>query len=245
MILHIPHASANIPDREGFLDEEKVQAEILKLTDWYTDDLFQSEEAIRLIAPFSRVFCDVERYREDEQEPMSFKGMGVTYTTCDDGSPLRLVTPSLRDRILHGYYDVHHLQLTALVDLQLKEKGRALIIDCHSYPNQPFIRDIDQTEPRPDFNIGISGFHTPEKWIDGSTRYFNEKGFSLGIDWPYSGTMVPLKHLNQNPNVYSIMLEVNRDLYLDKNGNGKTGRYNEIKSIVGGWLEMIGAKAMQ
>jgi N-formylglutamate amidohydrolase len=60
MILHIPHASANIPDREGFLDEEKVQAEILKLTDWYTDDLFQSEEAIRLIAPFSRVFCDVE-----------------------------------------------------------------------------------------------------------------------------------------------------------------------------------------
>jgi N-formylglutamate amidohydrolase len=86
MILHIPHASANIPDWEGFWDEEKVQAEILKLTDWYTDDLFQSEEAIRLIAPFSRVFCDVERYREDEQEPMSFKGMGVTYTTCDDGS---------------------------------------------------------------------------------------------------------------------------------------------------------------
>lgn len=56
MILHIPHASANIPDHEGFLDDEKLQAEILKLTDWYTDDLFQWEGALRLIAPFSVFF---------------------------------------------------------------------------------------------------------------------------------------------------------------------------------------------
>ena len=240
MILHIPHASANIPDHEGFLDDEKLQAEILKLTDWYTDDLFQWEGALRLIAPFSRVFCDVERFRDDVHEPMSSKGMGATYTTCDDGSPLRVLSPEMRERILQNYYDIHHLLLTTGVELHLLDKGKALIIDCHSYPSRPFIRDMDQREPRPDFNIGISEFHTPKAWIDASMQYFNERGFSLGVDWPYSGTMVPLKHLNQNPNVHSIMLEVNRDLYLDGHGTGKTDRYDEIKSVVGGWLEMIG-----
>jgi N-formylglutamate deformylase len=58
LILHIPHASASVPDKEGFIVDDKViEAEILKLTDWYTDELFNSPDEIVVRAPFSRVFC--------------------------------------------------------------------------------------------------------------------------------------------------------------------------------------------
>ncbi|QIA06473.1 N-formylglutamate amidohydrolase [Draconibacterium halophilum] len=63
LILHIPHASTQIPDYTGFLlSSEALQEEILKLTDWYTDELFANKRDEAIIAPFSRVFCDVERF---------------------------------------------------------------------------------------------------------------------------------------------------------------------------------------
>tara|TARA_B110000046_G_C12605506_1_gene238638 strand:+ start:77 stop:310 length:234 start_codon:yes stop_codon:yes gene_type:complete len=49
IILHIPHSSTNIPLSEGYLvDYIALEKEILKLTDWYTDDLFYSNEAKRI-----------------------------------------------------------------------------------------------------------------------------------------------------------------------------------------------------
>ena len=69
LILHIPHSSTNFPLKEGFiLDSEKIQQELIKLTDWYTDELFYSDSDEMLISPFSRIFCDVERFENDEDE---------------------------------------------------------------------------------------------------------------------------------------------------------------------------------
>ena len=60
-ILHIPHASIHIPSLEGYeVKRDVLNNEILKLTDWHTDDLFYSAIDEVINAPFSRVFCDVE-----------------------------------------------------------------------------------------------------------------------------------------------------------------------------------------
>lgn len=55
LILHIPHSAINIPVTEGYLVPETVlNDEILKLTDWYTNDLFKNETDISIKAPFTR-----------------------------------------------------------------------------------------------------------------------------------------------------------------------------------------------
>jgi N-formylglutamate amidohydrolase len=240
LILHIPHSSVNMPFLDGYMqDADKIHNELIKLTDWYTDELFYSETDSMIIASFSRIFCDVERFENDEDEIMSKVGMGVLYENFDDGSILRKVSPILRSKIITDFYWKHHKALLEEVNKQLINDGSCLIVDCHSYPSKPLIRDLDQTTARPDFNIGIDKYHTPQKLIDASVAYFEQRGYSIGVDWPYKGTIVPLAHYQINNKVNSIMLEVNRKLYLKEPSNEKCEKYNEINKIIDGFIKMI------
>ena len=63
---------------EGFVVEENTLImEMLKLTDWYTDDLFYSQDDEIIKADFSRIFCDPERFTDDALEIMAQHGMGA------------------------------------------------------------------------------------------------------------------------------------------------------------------------
>lgn len=240
LILHLPHASTHFPHKSGFvLEDNLLNQEIIKLTDWYTDDLFSFENAIIVKAEFSRIFCDVERFENDEQEVMAQYGMGVLYEKTDNGKALRSVTPELRKEILSTYYRPHHEELNNAVNQQLQEHNKALIVDCHSFPMQPLVRDLDKNPERPDYNIGIDPYHTPTHLVDASVEYFEQKGLSLGVNWPYAGSIVPMMHYQKNKNVESIMLEINRSLYLKEGTTEKSDNYNKTKEVVHEFLEMI------
>lgn len=192
-----------------------------------------------IVADFSRIFCDPERFTDDSQEVMAQYGMGVLYEKSDDGKEIRIVTPELKEKILQAYYWKHHKKFNAAVNKQLESFGKATIIDCHSYPSKPLKRSLDKTPKRPDFNIGTDSFHTPKKLIDISVSFFEKAGFTLGIDWPYRGSIVPLEHYHKNKNVSTIMLEINRALYLNEPTNQKSESYNQIKKTVSEYIQTI------
>jgi N-formylglutamate amidohydrolase len=238
LILHIPHSSTNIPFFDGYIDDkEKITKEIEKLTDWYTDDLFTTETDDKIITPFSRIFCDVERFSDDNQEEMSKFGMGMLYVKFDNGDKLRTVTSELRKSILENYYSKHHNKLLHFVKTSLKKKNECLIVDCHSFPNETLNCAVNKSTFRPDFNIGTDSFHTPKKLITISKRYFEELGYSLGIGEPYSGSIVPMGYYKKDDRVKSIMLEINRKLYLS--GVEKSDGYEKTKEVVQGYLNLI------
>lgn len=240
ILLHIPHSSIHIPSFEGYVvTPEQLESELLKLTDWYTDDLFDIVDCKRLIAPFSRIFCDVERFEKDDEEPMSQFGMGATYIKTDLGEPLRILSKQQRRRILDQYYQEHHRTFTDLAELCLDKFGKCLIIDCHSFPDTPLTASFDKTSNRPDYNIGTDGFHTPIDLVELSERYFSELGHSVLVDKPYSGSIVPLKHYRKDKRVQSIMLEINRKLYLEEGSAHKSEGYGRVKSVVAGWVELM------
>lgn len=233
LILNIPHASDNIPDRTGYVVTDAVlQQEMLLLTDWYTDDLFSFGGGVPIIANFNRIFCDTERFADDSREVMSVAGMGFTYTRCDDGRLLRTVSPELKTKIFESYYQPHHDKLTAAVDEQLKLNGRAVIIDCHSFSNMPFKRDLSQVIPRPEICIGIDEFHTPRGLYKLLAVVSKLLGYTVKINTPYSGSIVPLKYYHTDKRVTSIMIEINRDLYLVSGTKEINGGYNKVKSDI-------------
>jgi N-formylglutamate amidohydrolase len=149
------------------------------------------------------------------------------------------VSPELKQDVLKEYYWVHHALLSKAVKTSLEQTESCLILDCHSFPSSPLTRAIVQDEIRPDFNIGTDSCHTPKYIIDESINYFETKGYTLGIDTPYSGSIVPMEYYQKDKRVTSIMLEVNRRLYLKENSNKKSENYNKTKEIVQGYIKLL------
>lgn len=208
ILIHVPHAGTLIPNRLGYVaSSEKILDEVKLLTDHNTDRLFNVGPE-QLVCPWSRVFCDVERFVEGEE--MDAVGMGFFYTACDDGSPLREDRDGARNLAL-SYYDAHHASLLAAVERKLQTHGQCIIIDAHSFSDKPFKRDRDQTLNRPHFCLGTTQWNTPDWIINDAKRSLGQGGSSVETNRPYGGSMIP-KRYEGDKRVISLMVEVNRDL---------------------------------
>jgi N-formylglutamate deformylase len=252
IVLHIPHASRLIPaeERADFvLDDAALERELTAMTDAWTDELVEGWSdrytMQRVIAPVSRLVCDVERFRDDSAEPMAARGMGAVYTRTSDGRPLRTATPEERERILRTYYDPHHVALTRAVDEALAEAGACLIIDVHSFPSKPLPYEPDQSPDRPEICIGFDDFHGAFLADGGWDAACRHARFQGAANRPFSGSIVPVTHLHQNRNVLSAMIEVRRDLYMDEETGRKLDRFDEVKFRLGDVAVFLGERATE
>jgi len=219
LIFHIPHAKTKMPEefKSDFVSAELMENEIKLLTDFATDKIFTIGSTSKVIFPYSRVFCDVERL-DDENEVMFEYGRGFYYTKTDNGELLRENLNGNKAVIYRDFYMKHHEKLTNLVDKKLEDNCFALIVDCHSFTDIPFKSDMEKTGERPDFCIGTDEYHTPKWLVDRVYAFLTNQGYSVKINFPYVGTIVPLKHYQTKNNVYSVMIEINRNLYMDNSG---------------------------
>jgi len=236
MILHIPHSSRAIPDNlrdQVVLSDEDLSTELTLMTDAFTDELFFLPETSVVRFPISRLLVDVERFLDDVEEPMSKVGMCVIYTRTAYGNTLRrpLESHEIRNLLLE-YYKVHHRKMLTEVNKELEQCGKALIVDCHSFPSHPLPCDSDQSIPRPDFCIGTDPVHTPTELIQIAERTIRGSGYSVGIDRPYSGSLVPTAYYKKDQRVASIMIEVNRRLYTNEETGAKNTGFDVIKGVI-------------
>ena len=122
---------------------------------------------------------------------------------------------------------------------ELERYGKALIVDGHSFPSQSLPYDQDQSVPRPEFCIGTDPFHTPVALSQATARSIKKMGHSVGMNWPYAGTIVPKVLYQQDRRVASIMIEVNRSLYMDELTGTRTGRFGIMKEQIQTILDSI------
>ena len=244
IIFHTPHSSTYIPEqyRELFyLNKEQLEQELLRMTDSYTDELFEIPEIPtenRLVFPYSRLICDVERFRDDSMESMAKKGMGVCYKVTSGLKELKPVSEEHRREMLH-LYDTHHARLTAIADRIIEGYGLGLLIDCHSFASLRLPYEETQESPvmngnmRPEICIGTdSDWHTAT-WLQNCvTESFVRRGYSIALNYPFSGTLVPMKHYHRDKRLLSSMIEVNRKLYMNEKTGIKTDRFEVIRADI-------------
>jgi N-formylglutamate deformylase len=238
-VLHIPHSSRRMPaeDRQAIrLDDETLNSELLRMTDAHTDELFPLTPVVagRIIFPVSRLVCDVERFPADEDEPMATRGMGVIYTRTSMGEVLR-AQPGAADRqsLLDRWYRPHHLKLERIVNDVAAHQGICLIIDCHSFPSIALPYELDQTAYRADICIGTDSFHTPSLIHDAIIASTKEESYSVAVDAPFAGALVPLASYRNDRRVLSVMIEVNRRLYMDEHSGLKKQDLGQVCATVG------------
>lgn len=230
-IIHIPHASVYIPEEYKDSYRPKVlRHEIDVMTDWFCDSLFDCG-AERIVFPVSRLLCDVERFRDDGEEAMAAVGMGAVYENCSDLSPLRQVSAGEREAILRRYYDPHHRRLGKAVRQRLERYGGCLIADAHSFYPTPLPYEQDKSPLRPDFCIGTSAYHTPDTVAEGIAETLRANGYTVAFNTPFAGTIVPMEYYKKDARVHSVMIEVNRRLYLKAPGVKSDG-FADTKAVL-------------
>ncbi len=211
------------------------------MTDWYTDELFDMGAEVRgLVFPVSRLVCDPERFADDADEPMAAKGMGAVYTRTSDGRPLRSsLDAEERHRLLQRYYMPHHETFAQLVRETLGTSGHCLIIDAHSFPPSPLPCDLDQAPLRPEICIGTDPFHTPECLQRTAVVAFRDLGWRVELNRPFAGTIVPSSFCRKEARVHSIMVEVNRSLYMNEDTGERSAGFDGAHRMIRSALESI------
>ena len=237
VICNVPHSSTNIPTKflqDFLLAKKELDYQKKIMADLYTDkiykDLFSGFGGI--VSKVSRIVVDIERFYKDKDEPMSKVGMGVLYTKTSDGRVLRKINQARRKEYLDEIYKPYHFKLNEMVEESLNEKGECLIIDCHSFPSKEREYESDKKINRPDICLGVDDFHTPKKLKTLLKSNFEKAGFTVKYNSPFSGTIVPLNFYKKDKKVSSIMIEINRKLYMNEDKLKLNGDHNVFSSNV-------------
>ena len=227
LLLHIPHSSTVFPEGSEhsfgeLLDDEK------QLIDYYTDELFatkqKSDRIQTAVFPYCRLFCDVERLIND---PLEKKGLGITYhRRTKFGSCSFDYTGNPRIQYMNFHLEV----AKTLVRME-----RTLLIDCHSFSAFPNL--LNANPPDIDICIGFNNDETcPPKMVIGNiVEYFKENGFKVGINNPFSNSKtfpVPKKY-------HSIMIEVNKRLYMDEHTLKKSEGFEKVRDVIQNLYPML------
>lgn len=156
--------------------------------------------------------------------------MGVIYERTSAGNVLRL-RPSAERRtgLLDRFYWPHHAQLAQSVQAAVSTHGRCLIIDGHSFSSAPLSHEADQEPDRPDICIGTDPFHTPPGLVATAAREARRLGWSVLVDRPFSGALVPLSHYRRDERVVSLMLELNRRTYMDETTGLRLSHFADVR----------------
>lgn len=216
MIIHCPHSSRKINGLITFTNGKK-QENLDFLTDTDIDYLFSHEYHNKIVFPFSRFVCDVERFPYD---PLEEKGQGIIYRRDIFNDVISRKIPDFK---VYELYKLHHRKLSKAVNHSLSLFPKVIIIDAHSFTST--------NENDPDICIGTDDFHTPKELSDIVVNFFKEKGYTVKINEPYSGTIVSQLHYKKDKDVESIMIELNKKTYIDKKEN--------MRNIIGECLNKV------
>ena len=187
----------------------------------------------------SRLVVDPERFRDDAMEIMSRVGMGAVYFSTCEGKPLRQLSDDGRARLLRKYFDPYHEHIDAVTADVLAEHRRCLIVDLHSFPSKPLPYETDPNAVRPDICIGTDDFHTPQYLTTLAEKHFTEADCTVAFNTPFGGTFVPGRFYRKDKRVSSIMIEINRSLYMDEKTGSKTKNFARIKTGFQKFIEKL------
>ena len=221
IVFHIPHASLELP-QSFFTDcdfsdsivmkhyrQEAIETTI-RMGDVLLLDLVRLLPYPKVVAPYSRIYCDVEKYWDESKEPMARYGMGAVYRKDDRGRTLHQQTPTFMKEA-KAYYDrCHETLCQTVMDTCQKDNLPCLLIDLHSFGEG--MANVFAKGPYPDVCLGYNEGQRDPLLLDLAERYCRARGLSYAENFPYSGAMT-LDRPTPFP-VHSFMVEINKRVYL-------------------------------
>ena len=241
VILHVPHASRTIPPHvraQLLLGDAALEAELDEATDTDTDLIATLGADHAHTKPWivnnalSRLVIDPERF-PDAAEPAAALGRGAVYTRTCDGRRLRGEPFADTEALLDEYFRPYARAVAELATDRIVTCGRAVLIDVHSYPENPSGFE-NPAAARPALCIGTDPVHTPD-WLTSATRKAFRPLGEIAENTPYTGCYAPLDRYGDDERVSAVMIELRRDIYLPD--DGRPGKQSVAQ--LGGYLAAL------
>ena len=256
LVFDSPHSGTIYP-----LDFDHVltKKELRFAEDTHVQDLFghAGEIGIPLLhALFPRSYIDPNRWEWDLDpemlegnwpsalEPSSKAqiGIGLIWREVRSRGSIynrKLSVDEVQNRI-EKYWRPYHQTLESLIEVAYENFGYVLHVNLHSMRNQGVISDPDGVVERPDFVIGDRN-HTscsPEL-TEQIASLLKDQGYRVSVNLPYSGQVLVSKFSDLASKKYSVMIEVNRRLYMDELTREKHSGYQEFRNCMSRFIENL------
>lgn len=88
--------------------------------------------------------------------------------------------------------------------------------------------------------MGTDPSHTPEALVWSVAAELDTISHSVAVNQPYSGTIVPLSYWGKDRRVASLMIEINRSLYMDEATGAKSEEFGRLKGQIESLLASVG-----
>ena len=208
VIANIPHSGEEIPRTIAWQFRRELRRKLYG-TDWHLGRLydFLSDLGVTVLrATQSRYVVDLNR--DWKKEVFGHFTQAVIYRQTFGGDLLYDAEPpdyELNDRIIR-YYLPYHRQLTELLEETVRDHGRAVLLDLHSF---------GADSPDADVVLGdVNGKSCDKGLTESFQAAFKAHGFSVVRNDRWTGGHIT-RHYGGLPEVQAIQIEIRFRAYLE------------------------------
>lgn len=222
IIFSSPHSGRKVPKDvlESFASDDLKK---LPDTDFDIDKLYDfapSMGAHLLTATYNRYFIDLNRSLDST--PLYKDGRSITGLLplkSFSGESIYIVDPDdkERDRRIKESYKPYHAKLESLISDIRSRHDNVLLFECHSISRN--VKSI-QNEDFPDLMLGTDDSNSLPKHIEQKIlSTLEDSGFTVALNHPFKGGYITRHYHNTKKGIFSVQLEMSKDLYLDEKTN--------------------------
>lgn len=170
------------------------------------------------------------------------RGVGLIFREIGDEVPIydRLLSVAEVERRINLCWRPYHEVLQAALDEAHRRWGAVWHINCHSMTAFGNALSPDPGVPRPDFALGDrDGTSCAPDFTAFVASVLEEMGYSVGLNEPYKGAELVLRHGRPAENRHSLQIEVNRGLYMDSDTLEKNAGFAALSADLGRLAQRI------
>lgn len=216
----------------------------------YVEDLWAAAPSVGatlLYCCFPNTFMDVNRNELDldpavidgewpvplKPSPVAIRGLGLIKTKSRYGEPMqekKLTVAEVEER-LDVYYRPYHRELARIIDAMHAKHGVLRQLSCHCMSAVGAPTHADAGQPRADFCLGdVEGTTSSPEFVAFVKKTIEGLGYSVTVNTPYVGNELNTRYGSPARGIDSIMVEINKKLFMDTRTFRKTAGFDKLKA---------------
>jgi N-formylglutamate deformylase len=238
ILITIPHCSTFVPVELRRLMMLK-DSQINKMSDPFTDIIFDIPKAYVVKARISRLVTDLNRAPDDIESEAKLSKAGVVVSIDLDGNPIYKTPPSMEmvmDRVTK-YHDSFHDKIDEL------KPNVKFLIDGHSLRSIGPSTRADSGQERADIILGNRDYTTCSRHMTQRIKkFFEVRGFKVSVNDPYKGAYLIGYHCSRK-GLPGIQIEINEKLFMnEKTRRPYKRKIDELRKIIALLVKEIAAE---